>query len=268
MQDLLNTLETFLDSGVNELLSDKPQNLTKPTQIKNNSAISNINGNSNQIENNYKKNLVEELKPTHNIIQNSRNLADSAKSLEELKETIKNFTGCSLHKTAKQAVFSDGNPNSQIMLVGEAPGASEDEQGIPFCGVSGKLLDEIFRSINHSRTENLYITNSVFWRPPGNRRPTDEEIMICRPFVEKHISLIKPKIIILVGSTALTSLLPNATETITKIRGKFFKYNNQYLDSEINITAIFHPSYLLRQPFKKKLMWQDIVKINSFISNK
>lgn len=258
MQDLLNTLETFLDAGVNEVLLDKPQNMLKQESTPSgnfnvNKAIS------------LKQNLVEELRPTNNMIELARELANKAKTLDELKTTIADFKGCNLSKTAKNTVFSDGNHNSKIMLIGEAPGASEDEQGIPFCGISGKLLDEIFRSIKHSRSENLYITNSVFWRPPGNRRPTDEEIMICRPFVEKHIALIKPELIILVGSTALASLLPDTTETISKIRGKLSKYNNQYLDSETNITAIFHPSYLLRQPGKKKLMWQDVVKINNFL---
>lgn len=263
MQDLLNTLETFLDAGVDEVLTEEPQNLLNKKPIISNTPISNNIIQDNSLNN---KNLVEELKDTHNIEQSARALADKATTLPALKDTIENFNGCALHKTAKNTVFSDGNPKSKIMLIGEAPGASEDEQGIPFCGLSGKLLDEIFKAIQHSRTENLYITNSVFWRPPGNRRPTDEEIIICRPFVEKHIALINPSLIILVGSTALASLLPNATETISRIRGKFFQYNNQYLENAINITAIFHPSYLLRQPGKKRLMWQDIVKINNFLT--
>ena len=256
MQELLKNLEMLLDAGVDEILRDEPQNLMQ----KNNNS-SNVNNITNI--NKMKNNLVEELKPTSNITDQARELANKASDLAQLKAAIENFTGCNLHKTAKNTVFADGQVNSQVMLIGEAPGSSEDEQGIPFCGISGKLLDEIFKAINFSRDKNLYITNSVFWRPPGNRRPTDEEIAICRPFVEKHIALIKPKVIILVGSTALASILPDITETISKVRGGFFKYNNQYLDHDIDITAIYHPSYLLRQPGKKKIMWHDIVKIKS-----
>ena len=261
MQDLLNTLETFLEAGVDEILVKEPVNLLKQKKH-----ISHNKTTKNNLSF-LKQNLVEELNPTIDAAKEARSLADKANNLAELKAAIQNFNGCMLKKTAKNAVFCDGNPESKIMLIGEAPGASEDEQGIPFCGVSGKLLDNIFLAIKHQRVKNLYISNSVFWRPPGNRRPTDEEIMICRPFVEKHIALIKPKLIILVGSTALASLLPQVTETISRIRGKFLTYTNQYLDQEINISAIFHPSYLLRQPAKKKLMWDDIVKINNYLKN-
>jgi len=197
-------------------------------------------------------------------VMESRLLADNANTLDELKNYVINFKGCDLKKTATNTVFADGINSSEIMLVGEAPGASEDESGIPFCGQSGQLLDNMMHTIGLSRKENIYITNTIFWRPPANRRPTDQEIEICRPFVEKHIALVKPKLLVLVGATALTSLLGNHLQ-ISRIRQEYYQYKNQYLDSSITTTAIFHPAYLLRQPFQKKATWYDLLKIQQFL---
>lgn len=193
------------------------------------------------------------------VKQNSKLL--QCNSLEELKVLLDKYERCELKKSAQNTVFSDGNPKSDIMLIGEAPGATEDEQGIPFCGQSGKLLDNILAAIGLYRNQNVYITNTVFWRPPANRKPTVEEIEMCRPFVQKHIALIQPKLILLVGSTAVESLLSMNTP-ITKLRGTYFDYTNEFLNGQtIRTTAIFHPSYLLRQPAHKKTMWFDILKI-------
>ena len=186
---------------------------------------------------------------------------DKCESLTELLSLIEAFDKCELKKSAISTVFSHGNPKADILFIGEAPGASEDEQGIPFCGQSGKLLDNIIAAIGLTREKNAYITNTVFWRPPANRKPTYEEIENCRPFVKKHIALIKPKLIIMVGSTAVESLL-EINSPITKLRGKYFDYTNEYMDGKsIRATAIFHPSYLLRQPAHKKTMWFDMLKI-------
>ncbi len=195
----------------------------------------------------------------------ARSLADSADNLEDLKKLLLDFDGCSLKKLANNTVFADGNPQSSIMLIGEAPGSTEDAQGIPFCGESGKLLDNILASINISRKQNAYITNTVFWRPPANRAPTQEEIDICRPFVEKHIALINPKLIVLVGNVAATSLL-GKNAGVSKIRQEYYLYTNQYLSKPISTTAIFHPAYLLRQPLQKKTSWYDILKIQEFLN--
>ena len=116
------------------------------------------------------------------------------------------------------------------------------------------------------KRQDLYITNTLFWRPPGNRRPTDDELAICRPFVEKHIELIAPKLIILMGATAMNSVLAN-TDSISKVRGKILSYNNKSLKEEINTIALFHPSYLMRQPNKKKLAWKDLTIIDNFLQN-
>ncbi len=197
---------------------------------------------------------------------NTRGSADKCNSLADLEKAVRDFKGISITKTATNTVFADGNAKSEIMMIGEAPGAEEDAQGIPFCGASGKMLDQIFSFIGLAREKNFYITNTLFWRPPGNRRPTPEELAICKPFVEKHIALIKPKLIILVGGTAVASLL-GTEHSITKIRGKFFDYTNPYLDGNIKVTAVFHPSYLLRSPGQKRFAWYDALTIKHYIKD-
>ncbi len=211
------------------------------------------------------KSKIVEVASENNLAIKARSIADKCNSLEELREALENFEGLSIKKTANNTVFADGNPNAKIIAIGEAPGANEDEEGTPFCGVSGKLLDQVLLSIGLSRKNNLYITNSVFWRPPGNRKPTLEENMVCLPFLEKHIALIKPELILLVGSTSASALL-NTTETISRLRTKFYQYTNCYLDKSIPVAVIFHPSYLLRQPLQKKTVWLDLLKIkNKFL---
>lgn len=194
----------------------------------------------------------------------SRQLADNIDNIDTLRKTVEEFEGCALKKTANKTVFADGVAEAEIMLIGEAPGANEDQEGIPFCGISGKLLDNMMKAIGLSRKENIYITNTIFWRPPGNRKPTEQELQACLPFVEKHIALINPKIVILVGGTAVESLL-GPKMSISRIRGKFLEYHNQYLVSPIKIAAIFHPSYLLRQPSQKRLAWQDLLAIKTHL---
>ena len=194
--------------------------------------------------------------------QMARSLADKCNTIDELREVVENFDVLDIKRGAMNTVFADGNPKSDIMLIGEAPGANEDKYGIPFCGQSGKLLDNILAAIKLDR-KNYYITNTIFWRPPANRRPTANEIDICRPFVEKHVSLVNPKIIILVGSTAVESLLDLKTP-MGMLRKQEFKYDNQYLKKSIDTFVIFHPSYLLRQPSQKKTMWFDIQRIYNF----
>lgn len=206
-----------------------------------------------------------------NTIQNSgpitphtTDAANRFADLAALRQAVLTFEGCALRDTATNTVFADGVPTSKIMLIGEAPGATEDAKGIPFCGESGKLLDNMIASIGLSREKNVYITNTIFWRPPGNRAPTDQEIEACRPFVEQHIALIKPELLILVGSTAVTSLLGKHLQ-ISKIRQEHYQYTNKYLDKSITTTALFHPAYLLRQPMQKKTTWYDLLKIKEFI---
>ena len=202
--------------------------------------------------------------PSEHPASQARSIADSVNTIEELRESLEKFDGCRLKFGANNTVFASGNQSSEIMLIGEAPGASEDAQGIPFCGQSGKLLDKMLSSISLSREKNFYITNTVFWRPPANRAPSLEESEICMPFVEKHIALKNPKLLILVGGTAVASLLGKHLK-ISKIRQEYYDYKNKYLAKPIPTTAIFHPAYLLRQPGQKKTSWFDLLKIQNFI---
>lgn len=178
-------------------------------------------------------------------------------NLEDLKKAVFNID-CILKKTARNTVFSDGNPNSDIMIIGEAPGQEEDEQGKPFVGQSGKLLDNMLLSVGIKRSD-VYISNIVFWRPPGNRTPSAEEISLCMPYVESHISFIKPKILLLLGSVAVKSLL-NTTDGISKLRGKKNIYKN------IDVIPTFHPAYLLRSPGQKALAFRDFISLKKLLS--
>jgi DNA polymerase len=196
--------------------------------------------------------------------QDIRKLLSGVDNLADLIQVINNFDGCELKNLAINTVIADGNPNSKIMLLGEAPGVEEDEQGIPFCGQSGQLLDNMMSSIGLFRKENIYITNTMFWRPPENRKPTTKEIEICRPFLEKHIALINPKLIIAVGATAAATILGKNFE-ITKMRRQYFQYTNSYITNSIAVTAIFHPAYLLRQSRQKKNTWYDLLEIKDYI---
>lgn len=198
------------------------------------------------------------------IVAQTKELVSGISTLKELEAVVRNFEGCNLKKMATNTVFSDGDPKSEIMIIGEAPGNHEDLQGIPFCGDSGKLLNEMFAAIGYPR-EKIYITNTLFWRPPGNRRPTEDELAMCKPFVEKHIGLIAPKLIVLMGATAMASVL-KIHEPISKIRGKFLDYENPYLQSKVKSITLFHPSYLMRQPNKKRLAWQDLLSIDNFLN--
>ena len=183
-----------------------------------------------------------------------------AQTVEELREELSVFNGCSLRSTAMNLVFADGNPNSQVMFIGEAPGEEEDRQGKPFVGVSGHLFDRMLASAGLSR-QDIYISNILFWRPPGNRTPTDAEIAVCLPFVERHILLIKPKILVFLGGVAAKTLL-RTTDGISRLRGKWVNYNVPS-ESDVQMTLpclpTYHPAYLLRQPKAKRQAWNDIL---------
>jgi len=182
--------------------------------------------------------------------------------LEELKKRINSIKNCDLKKNATNLVFSDGNPFAKIMIVGEGPGANEDKEGKPFVGRAGKLLDKMLTAIKLNR-KNVYLSKVVNFRPPMNRRPTDEEIKKYLPFLNKHIELINPKILLLLGSTALNALIGNEV-VISKARGKWT--NKKFGESTIQIIASFHPAFLMRQPDQKKYAWEDLKMIRKKIS--
>ena len=182
---------------------------------------------------------------------------DKAKRLDLLKKTIINLKNCDLKKGAKNIVFSDGNPKSKIMLIGEAPGANEDQEGLPFVGRAGQLLDKMLSAINLDRNK-VYISNIINYRPPDNRRPTEEEIKRYLPFITKHIEIIDPKIIVLLGTTAMNALVGNSI-VISKMRGKWIE--KQFGSCKTSIIITFHPAFLMRQPAQKKLSWIDLKMI-------
>lgn len=184
--------------------------------------------------------------------------AQSAQTLEELKAALLAFEGCALKYTATNLVFGDGNPKARVMLIGEAPGADEDRQGLPFVGQSGQLLDKAFAAIGLTR-ENFYITNIIPWRPPGNRQPTPAEAEACLPFVKRHLDLVSPDFLILVGGTALKTLL-GGRDGIVRLRGAWKDYTSD-AEKKMKVIAIFHPAYLLRSPGQKREFWLDLIKI-------
>ena len=177
--------------------------------------------------------------------------------LNKLKKKIQSIKNCDLKKNATNLVFGNGNINSKIMIVGEGPGANEDAEGKPFVGRAGKLLDKMLAAIQLDRTK-VYITNVVNYRPPSNRKPTEEEIDRYFPYLKSHIEIINPKILLLLGSTALNTLVGNDV-VISKARGKWIQ--KDIGGAKPWIIASFHPAFLMRQPEQKKLAWIDLKMI-------
>jgi uracil-DNA glycosylase family 4 len=194
------------------------------------------------------------------LVEDARALAQRCNSVEELETAVRAFEGCALKRTAKNTVFADGVVGSPVMIVGEAPGADEDRLGKPFVGVSGQLMDRMFDAIGMSRERDLYITNILFWRPPGNRTPTLAEQAICMAFTRRHIELARPKVLVLAGGTAAKSVL-DTTEGIMRLRGKWTSLS---LDdgSAVPTLPTFHPAYLLRTPASKRQSWSDLLSLD------
>ena len=189
-------------------------------------------------------------------------LARGANSLTELKAALEGFDGCALKRTATNTVFADGNPAHRIMFIGEAPGRDEDKQGLPFVGRAGKLLDKMMAAIHLDRT-NAYITNVINWRPPDNRDPSPEEAAMCLPFLRRHIELVNPGVMILLGAVAVRHVM-GRSDGIMKTRGKWLDY--QVNGRMVPVMPTLHPAYLLRQPSHKKLAWRDLQMIEEKIA--
>jgi uracil-DNA glycosylase len=192
-------------------------------------------------------------------IQDARSLAAMATNLSELTEAIAAFEGCPLKKTAQNLCFVDGNAEAKILLIGEGPGAEEDRQGKPFVGASGQLLDRMLASIELDRSSML-ISNTVFWRPPGNRTPTTSETAMCLPFVARLIELVEPQVIVALGGAAAKILL-NQTQGIGRLRGRWFDYGEETMEQPIAAMAMFHPAYLMRSPAQKREAWRDLLML-------
>ena len=196
--------------------------------------------------------------PPDTAVMAAREAARSAASLDELRTILDRFEGCALKNGASRLVFADGTPGSRLMLVGEAPGAEEDRQGLPFVGRSGQLLDRMLAAIGLDRSK-VYIANIVPWRPPGNRTPTPVETQICLPFVQRQIELCDPDVLVTVGQPSTGALL--GMQGIMKNRGRWFSY--QTGTREIRAMPMLHPAYLLRSPIGKRLAWRDLLAIKN-----
>lgn len=274
----ITAMEWYLDNGVDEALGEEPRGIT-PISMPTAPAVAQI-----------REPAQESYAPTPSVIPMPANqiisaaplakaesraeavrLAAAANTLDELREAIKSFDGLDIKRTATNLVFSDGNPKAPIMLVGEAPGADEDRLGKPFVGVSGQLLDRIFKCIGVDREQDdpnrsIYIANILNWRPPGNRTPSPSEIEISLPFIERHIALVQPKLLILCGGVSAKALL-GAGDSISKLRKSWRTYETLSPDigAKVSIPAIctYHPSYLLRTPTQKKAVWEDMLTLDA-----
>ena len=253
LYQLITNLEWQLKMGAENMVEEKYNNYSDSKKVKNNKDdLAKI-----EISKKIDTSFYQEEENRDDLLQQS---LDKCLTLEELKNYMLEFNGCDLKKTATQLVFSDGNPKSNVMIIGEAPGAEEDRQGKPFCGASGKLLDKMLASINLDRN-TVYITNVIPWRPPGNRTPNENEINLMKPFLMRHIEIVAPKMLVCVGGSASKAIL-DIEGGILRYRGvwKKIKLSNSLV---IPIIPTLHPAYLLRAPNQKKLAWEDLKSIRS-----
>ena len=260
---IIELLKWYVDSGIDVALENRPVNRldlsTQSLSTKFDTTKSNKPPSQRKVQTTISSENI--LMSQDDTLKNAQINSAQANTLDDLRLAMENFNGCPLRETAKNLVFGSGNPNSKLMLVGEAPGAEEDRQGVPFVGKAGQLLDKMLASINMSR-EDVYITNLLPWRPPGNRTPTAAEIDALIPFAERHVELIAPKVLVFVGGTAAKAFL-KSDQGIMKLRGKWLDYSMGYKKRPIHARAILHPAYLLRQPAQKRETWCDLIEIRT-----
>jgi DNA polymerase len=195
--------------------------------------------------------------PRQNVVARAQAVAQAATSVAELREALAGFTDCPLAATATHLVFADGNPDAGLVLVGEAPGAEEDLSGKPFVGASGKFLDRMLASVGLDRSRYL-ITNLIPWRPPGNRAPTDAEVLMCLPFLQRHLTLLRPRIVVTLGALSTHALL-GTDIGIRKLRGKWRVLPGS--EPAARLFPMLHPAYLLRTPGAKREAWLDLIAL-------
>jgi uracil-DNA glycosylase len=204
---------------------------------------------------------LKPLAASGDAVADARAIAAACQSLDDLAAALTAFDACPLKRTATQLCFADGNPYARVMLIGEAPGRDEDIQGKPFVGRSGQLLDRMLAAAGLSRLAEdreaaVYITNAIFWRPPGNRTPTEAETAMCLPFLMRAIELQQPDFIVCLGAVP-TQRLTGRSDGILKLRGKWFDFETA--GGRLPLLATLHPAYLLRQPAQKRLAWRDLL---------
>lgn len=262
--DLTAALQWHIDAGCDECVEDEPINrfelidaapgMAAPQQMQAQSNVTSSVSTSPGVSRGAK---VDPREINNNQqVRSAVMLAAQAKSIDDLRQVLDTFEGCILKKTATNLVLSDGPADAKLMLVGEAPGAEEDRQGLPFVGPSGQLINAILGSVGIAR-EEVMVSNTVFWRPPGNRTPTTQEAAVCKPFIERLIEIVDPKILICVGAPSAHTLL-GETQGISRLRGKWFSFQTPNLSHPIDATALFHPTYLQTTPIKKRDVWNDI----------
>jgi uracil-DNA glycosylase len=193
-----------------------------------------------------------------------RTVTGQATTLADLEALVARFDGCSLKRTAKSLCFARGSAEAKVMMIGEAPGRDEDLQGKPFVGRAGQLLDRMLAAIGFGEAE-VYITNTVYWRPPGNRTPTPEEVEACAPFLARQIELLSPKVLVLLGGAATKTIL-GTSEGIMRLRGKWLTYGCAV--GEVPVLATLHPAYLLRNPAAKRYAWRDLLMLKAAIDSR
>jgi DNA polymerase len=273
-----HSLAFLLDSGVDEILAETPQNRFLSKAAEEPFAFEKTQAQAPPLSPATAITVFSHTPPpiettiplgTFEAVMAAEKAAKAATTLDALKDALVSFDGIHLKRSAKHLVFEDGNRQAPIMIIGEAPGADEDRVGKAFVGVSGQLLDKMFQAIGYDRhqSENeksLYLTNMIYWRPAGNRTPSDSEIEILKPFIEKQIDLVKPRLLVLLGNIATKTLLKE-TAGITRLRGRWFDYQT-LSNTTIRTMPLLHPSYLLKTPSHKKETWQDLLKIKSFMT--
>jgi uracil-DNA glycosylase len=279
-EDTLAVLRWLVEAGADEAIADSPVDRFKPRSAvplagektapmarhlrEESHPLSSLQfpcaepGSARQVEN---RNLsaAAEAVSLSTLPGTARALAQSCTTLDALKSALAGFEGCELKRLASNTVFADGNPESRIMLIGEAPGRDEDAQGLPFVGRAGKLLDRMLDAIGLNRTR-VYITNVLPWRPPANRNPSLEEAAICLPFLHRHIELARPELLILLGAVSVRHVL-GIDEGITRVRGRWELYQSAGLGRTIPAMLTLHPAFLLRQPAAKRLAWRDLLAV-------
>ena len=268
LTDALNTLEWLVAMGATDAVGDAPVDRTTPVEKSAATAVENRENAQPSPQGQMTtpsaapSTIIEAKSQKAPVVvdESAYEAAKGAKTVEELYDAVQAFEGCSLKRTANTTVFADGNPNAPVMIIGEAPGADEDRTGVPFEGESGQLLNRMLKAAGWSRGEDTYLTYVVPWRPLGNRTPNAQEIALCQPFLTRHIELAKPKVLILLGSVSAQSVL-GVKDGISKVRGKW--HDHQKGDETIQAMAMFHPSYLLRQPRQKALAWKDLLEIKA-----
>lgn len=257
MEDIKAVLDWYVLAGVEETCADEPYNALKV--VTDDFVAKPLPSVATTVENATLRPAVTELSQINTAAcRYAQDICDKAQTLDDLRAMMENFDGCSLRFSANSTVFGYGNPQAEILIIGEAPGADEDRLGEPFVGRSGQLLTKMLAAIDIKR-EDCYIANILPWRPPGNRTPTSDEVAVCLPFLKKQIDLVNPKIIFILGRSAANALLDNA-ESISSLRGRFIDYINTH-GRAIPTLSSFHPAYLLRTCSQKSKSWSDLLRL-------